>query len=128
LKLHITSFEVFTAAMFQVEVFSIVAPCGVVLGYQHFRGSFCLQFILKMEAALTSEKTASQPRRHQIEITSLSIKSSRAISRVRCPYETDVSRIILVTNLRDLTSDGPRNVGFIQTPDAADSPRRLHGI
>jgi hypothetical protein len=24
--------------------------------------------------------------------------------------------------------DGPRNVGFIQTPDAADSRRRLHGI
>jgi hypothetical protein len=24
--------------------------------------------------------------------------------------------------------DGPRNVGFIQTPDVADSPRRLHRI
>jgi len=24
--------------------------------------------------------------------------------------------------------DGPRNVGLIQTPDPADSPRRLHRI
>jgi len=24
--------------------------------------------------------------------------------------------------------DGPRNIGSLQTPDAADSPRRLHRI
>jgi hypothetical protein len=32
------SFEVFTAVMFQVEVFWAVTPCNVVVGYQPFRG------------------------------------------------------------------------------------------
>jgi hypothetical protein len=30
------------AVMFQVEVFWIVTPCGVVIGYQRFRGTCCL--------------------------------------------------------------------------------------
>jgi hypothetical protein len=42
------------------------------------------------------------------------IKSSRAISRVRCTYYTDVSI--------------HRNVGIIRTPNAADSPRRLYQV
>jgi len=46
-------------------------------------------------------------------------KSSRAISRVTCLYETDVSRTISVPD------DGERNVGVTQTRDAADSPRRI---
>jgi hypothetical protein len=52
-----------------------------------------------------------------------SMKSPRAISHVRCLYETDVSRAIP----DDETRDGPWNIGFIQIPDAADSPRNLYG-
>jgi hypothetical protein len=62
--------------------------------------------------------------------------SSRAISRVRCLYETDVLRAISVLipdgddddDDDDDDRDDPRNVDFIQTPDAADSPRRSHRI
>jgi hypothetical protein len=54
------------------------------------------------------------------------MKSSRAISRVRCVYWTDVSRTISVIIIGD--RDGPRNVGSVQTPDTADSPRRFHRI
>jgi len=50
------------------------------------------------------------------------MKSSRAFSGVRCLYETDVSKTIP----DDDDGDGPRNVGFIQITDAADSPRKLH--
>jgi hypothetical protein len=32
------SFEVFTAVEIEVQVFWVVAPCSVILGYQHFRG------------------------------------------------------------------------------------------
>jgi hypothetical protein len=37
----------------QVEVFWIVTPCSVAVGYQHFEGPFCSSkvFTLKMEAA-----------------------------------------------------------------------------
>jgi len=35
------SFEAFTAVMFQVEVFWVVTPCNVVVGYQRFRGPCC---------------------------------------------------------------------------------------
>jgi hypothetical protein len=35
---NITIFEAFTAVMFQVEVFWVVMPCGVVVGYQRYRG------------------------------------------------------------------------------------------
>jgi hypothetical protein len=39
-KITITdqSFEAFTAVMSQVEVFWVVTPCSVVVGYQRFRG------------------------------------------------------------------------------------------
>jgi len=36
------SFEAFTAVMFQVEVFWVVTPCNVVVGYQRFRDPCCL--------------------------------------------------------------------------------------
>jgi hypothetical protein len=53
-----------------------------------------------------------------------------AISCVRCLYETDVSGAISVLIWYQLPDyedrDGPRNVVFIPTPDAADSLRRLH--
>jgi len=61
------------------------------------------------------------------------MKSSRAISRVRCLYETDISRTISVLIIReyqihdddddDDDQDGHRNFGFIQTPYTADSPK-----
>jgi hypothetical protein len=50
------SFEVFTAVIFQAEVFWVVTPCSAVLGYQRFRGP-C--FTLKMEAVWTSETLVS---------------------------------------------------------------------
>jgi hypothetical protein len=36
------SFEAFTGVMFQVEVFWVVTPCSVVVGYQNFRSPWCL--------------------------------------------------------------------------------------
>jgi hypothetical protein len=56
-----------------------------------------------------------------------SMKSSRAISRAMCLYETDVSRTISVIIII-IIRDDDRKVDFIQTSDVADSPRRLHGI
>jgi hypothetical protein len=35
-------FEAFTVVMFKVEVFWVVMPCSVMVGYQHFRGPCCL--------------------------------------------------------------------------------------
>jgi len=55
------------------------------------------------------------------------MKSSGAVSHIRCLYEIDFS-VIIPDDDDDDDRDGPRNVGFIQTPDAADSPRRFHGI
>jgi hypothetical protein len=37
-----TSFEAFTAVMSRVEVFWVVTPCSVVVGYHRFRGPCCL--------------------------------------------------------------------------------------
>jgi hypothetical protein len=76
------------------------------------------------------------------------MKPSRASSRVKCLYETDVSKtisvvvvvvvvvivIIIIIIIRVLiyrSDDDPdsfRNVGFIQTPEAADSPTRIRLI
>jgi hypothetical protein len=47
-----TRFDVFTEVNIQVELFWIVTPCNVVVGYQHFRDQFCL---VKMEAACASD-------------------------------------------------------------------------
>jgi hypothetical protein len=55
------SFEAFTAVMFQVEVFWVMMPCSVVVGYQRFEGPCCvhLQGKVKMEAAWSSETLVS---------------------------------------------------------------------
>jgi len=37
-KILDASFEFFTAVIFQVEVFWMVTPCSVVIGYQRFGG------------------------------------------------------------------------------------------
>jgi hypothetical protein len=38
----LSSFEVGTTVAFQVEVLRVVTLCGVVVGYQRFRGPCCL--------------------------------------------------------------------------------------
>jgi hypothetical protein len=35
-------FEVLTAVKMLMVVFWVVTPCGLVGGYQHFRGTYCL--------------------------------------------------------------------------------------
>jgi hypothetical protein len=66
------SFEAFTAVMFQVDVFWVVTPCSVVVGYKLFRGPGYphLQREVKMEAARTFETVVSYhktTRRHNPE-------------------------------------------------------------
>jgi hypothetical protein len=56
------------------------------------------------------------------------IKSSRAISRVRCTLYTDVSMSISVIYPDDDDRDGHQNVDILRTPNVADSPRRLYQI
>jgi len=36
-------FDDFTALKTQGEVFGVVTPCSVVVGYRRFGGSYCLQ-------------------------------------------------------------------------------------
>jgi hypothetical protein len=43
------SFETFMAVVFQVEVFRLVTPCNVVVGYQRFRG-LCYLHLLDCDA------------------------------------------------------------------------------
>jgi hypothetical protein len=51
--------EVFTLMEVQVMVFWVVTLCSDVAGYHVFRGSCCLQFNLKMEAAWSSKSLVS---------------------------------------------------------------------
>jgi len=39
------AFEVFTAVKIQVEVFWVVTPCSVVVGYRRFRGPCCVHLL-----------------------------------------------------------------------------------
>jgi hypothetical protein len=50
----IVRFEVFTTVEVQVEVFSVMTPCCVVLccvvvGYQRFGGPYCCHLLMQME-------------------------------------------------------------------------------
>jgi hypothetical protein len=46
-----TTFEAFAAVTFQVDVFWIVTPCSVVVGYQRFRGPCCLHFQCEVQTS-----------------------------------------------------------------------------
>jgi hypothetical protein len=64
----IGSRKVFTAVIFQVEVFSVVMPCNVTVAYQRFRGPCCLRFQDEVDVGiLPRHYTASQPRRRRLE-------------------------------------------------------------
>jgi hypothetical protein len=47
--------------MIQVEVFWVVMPCSIVVGYRSFGGPYCfhLHYEVKMEAAWFSETSVS---------------------------------------------------------------------
>jgi hypothetical protein len=51
------AFEVFMIVKIYVQIFRVVTPCSVEVGYQLFRGPYCLHlhFTLNMEAAWYSE-------------------------------------------------------------------------
>jgi hypothetical protein len=46
---RLINFETSTVVIFQDEVFWVVTPCRVVVGYQRFRGSCCLLFQCEVE-------------------------------------------------------------------------------
>jgi len=54
--------------MTEVEVFSVVKPYNVMIGYQNFRGPCCLHL---QGSILQQQCMASQPRRPQLEISLL---------------------------------------------------------
>jgi hypothetical protein len=51
IRIRVASFDAFTTATFQIEVFRVVKSCSVLVGDQRFR--------VKMEAAWTSETLVS---------------------------------------------------------------------
>jgi len=71
---HCASFEAFAAVMFHVEVFWIVTPCSIVVGYQRFRGPCCLHPQGSMDlwnvGILLLQYMVSQPRGPRLEIFS----------------------------------------------------------
>jgi hypothetical protein len=65
---------VFTVVKIEVEVFWVVTPCHVVVGYHHFGGPYCLylhpkdggSIDLRNVYFLPQNYTASQPRRFRL--------------------------------------------------------------
>jgi hypothetical protein len=63
------TFEVFTTVNNQAEVFCIVMPCSVEVGYKNFGETSCLhlqEFTLKMGAAVFPETLLSTATLHGI--------------------------------------------------------------
>jgi hypothetical protein len=63
------SFEAFTAVKIQVEVFRVVTPCSVVVGYQRFGGPYCLHLqgiILKMRTIITLKELREEMEKSRI--------------------------------------------------------------
>jgi hypothetical protein len=56
----VASFEAFAVVMFQVEVFSVVTPGSVVVGFQRFGGSYCLHLQGEM-VGMGENGTAADP-------------------------------------------------------------------
>jgi hypothetical protein len=87
----LASFEAFMTLMFQVEVFWVVTPCSVAVGYRRFRGPCCLRLkeTKKMEAAgplklaiLSQHFMVSHPRRPRLDTaTCFSIYRTAAIQK-----------------------------------------------
>jgi hypothetical protein len=65
----------FTVVRIQVEIFRVVMPCSVVVGYQRFRGSCCLH--LQGEVTAWSSET---------------LVSYHSTSRHHYPEDLDFSR------------------------------------
>jgi hypothetical protein len=69
---NLHSFNVFTAVIFQIEIFSFVTPCSVAVRYQRFRGT---RYFPEDESSmdiwnvfnLPKRYTASKPRRPRLE-------------------------------------------------------------
>jgi len=63
------SFEAFTALIFQVEVFCVVTPCSIVVGYQRYKGPCCLylQGEVKMAAWISETTYHKTTRRHNTQ-------------------------------------------------------------
>jgi len=50
----------------QVEVFRVVTPCTVAVGYQRFRGTYCLHLHFILEAVRFSETSVSYHKPHGV--------------------------------------------------------------
>jgi hypothetical protein len=61
-------FGAFTAVMFNVEVFWVVTPCSVVVGYQHFRGPCCLKLEGEVKAGWASEMLVSYHNNEDLDL------------------------------------------------------------
>jgi hypothetical protein len=57
--IFVARFEVLMVMEILVEVFWVVMPCSVVVGYVCIRGPCCLRFALMMKAAWISEMMVS---------------------------------------------------------------------
>jgi len=75
----------------QVAAFCVVAKCSGMIGYQHFRGPFCLHLqkdnmVLCNVGILSHKYTASQVRRLQLH---LNVVSAVQVTQSQMRWEDD---------------------------------------